>query len=38
MADGIKSSIQEEHKNIQKVNAKRVFSELIQSPQYVGEL
>ncbi|MEW6507226.1 MAG: hypothetical protein AB1432_05715 [Bacteroidota bacterium] len=38
MANDLKSSIQEEHKNIQKVNAKQVFSELIRSPQYVGEL
>lgn len=38
MANDLKSSIQEEHKNIQKVNAKTIFSELIQPPQYVGEL
>ena len=38
MANDLKSSIQEEHKNIQIVNAKKMFSELIQSTQYVGEL
>lgn len=38
MANELRSSIQEEQKNIQKVNAKQIFAELIQSPQYVGEL
>ncbi len=38
MANDFKSSIQEEHKNIQKVNAKKMFKELVQGPQYVGEL
>ncbi|MCX6173253.1 MAG: DUF87 domain-containing protein [Ignavibacteriales bacterium] len=38
MTNKIKTSIELEHKNIQKENAKKVFSELIQNPQYVGEL
>jgi len=38
MANDLKTSIEQEHKNIQKTNAQKIFSELIQKSQYVGEL
>jgi len=38
MTNKIKSSIEQEHENIQLVNANNIFSELIQKSQYVGEL
>jgi len=38
MANDLKTSIEQEHQNIQKTNAQKIFSELIQKSQYVGEL
>lgn len=38
MANDFKTSIEQEHQNIQNTNAQKIFGELIQKSQYVGEL
>ena len=38
MASNIQESIQAEHARLQKENSKKIFTELIQKDQYVGEL
>ncbi len=38
MSNELKTSIEREHKELQNESAKKIFSELVQTSQYVGEL